>query len=99
MTWNDGQLLNGGQPATVVSNGGQSLMTGDNSFNAYSPQTNSPVWINTGLVRKSGGAGFSQINNFNVAFNAGGVVDVQSGTLRFGGGPSNTLGGSFPFAG
>ncbi|MBI3853972.1 MAG: hypothetical protein HY298_27410, partial [Verrucomicrobia bacterium] len=95
VTWNDGQLLNGGQPATVVSNGGQWLMTGDNSFNGYSAQTNSPVWINTGLVRKSAGAGFSQLNNFNVAFNPGGVVDVQSGTLRFGGGTNNTLGGSF----
>ncbi|MBI3852669.1 MAG: hypothetical protein HY298_20625, partial [Verrucomicrobia bacterium] len=95
VTWNAGQLLNGGQPATVVSNGGQWLMTGDYSFNAYSAQTNTPVWINTGLVRKSAGVGFSQINNFNVAFNPGGVVDVQSGTLRFGGGTNNTLGGSF----
>ena len=95
VTWNAGQLLNGGQPATVVSNGGQWLVTGDYAFNAYSAQTNSPVWINAGLLRKSAGAGASTINNFNVAFNAGGVVDVQSGILRFGGGINNTLGGSF----
>ena len=96
VTWNDGQLYNGGQPATVVSNGGQWLMTGDNVFNANAAQTNTPVWINTGLLRKSAGAGYSQhIVNFNVAFNPGGVVDVQSGTLRFAGGTNNTLGGSF----
>src|SRR5204863_148337 len=65
VTWSDGQLLNGGQPATVISNGGQWLITGDASFNAYSAQTNFPVWINNGLVRKAAGAGFSQINNFN----------------------------------
>jgi hypothetical protein len=93
--WNDGQLLNGGQPATVVSNGGQWLITGDASFNAYSAQTNTPVWINSGLLRKSGGTGISVINNFNVAFTPDGVVDTQTGTLRFGGGTNNTLGGSF----
>src|ERR1051326_7540168 len=95
VTWNDGQLLNGGQPATVVSNGGQWLITGDNGFNAFSAQTNSPVWINSGLLRKTAGTGISQINNFNMAFNAGGTVDSQSGTLRFGGNTNNTLAGSF----
>ena len=58
VTWNAGQLLNGGQPATVVSNGGQWFMTGDNVFNAYAAQTNTPVWINSGLLRKSAGAGY-----------------------------------------
>src|SRR6185369_10533468 len=93
--WNNGQLLNGGQPATVISNGGQWLITGDASINAYSAQTNTPVWINSGLLRKSGGTGVSLINNFNVAFNPDGVVDTQTGTLRFGGGTNSTLGGSF----
>ncbi len=95
VTWNDGQLLNGGQPATVISNGGQWLITSDNSFNAYSAQTNTPVWINSGLLRKTGGTGTSQINNFNFAYGAGGTVDAQSGTLHFGGGTNNTLAGSF----
>jgi len=95
VTWNDGQLLNGGQPATVVSNGGQWLITGNNPFSANASQTNTPVWINTGLLRKSGGSGVSQINNFNFANLSGGTVDAQIGTLRFGGGPSNTLAGSF----
>ena len=95
VTWADGQLLNGGQPATVVSNGGQWLITGNNGFNANAFQTNTPVWINTGLLRKSGGSTVSQINNFNFANQPGGTVDTQIGTLRFGGGASNALGGSF----
>ena len=95
VTWNDGQLLNGGQPATVVSNGGQWLITGNNQFNGNAFQTNTPVWINAGLLRKNGGSSFSQINNFNFANLSGGTVDTQIGTLRFGGGTNNTLGGSF----
>ena len=89
VTWTDGQLLNGGQPATVVSNGGQWLITGNNGFNANAFQTNTPVWINTGLLRKSGGSTVSQINNFNFANQPGGTVDTQIGTLRFGGGASS----------
>ncbi len=95
VTWSDGQLLNGGQPATVVSNGGQWLITGNASFNGNASQTNTPVWINTGLLRKSGGGSSSQINNFNFANLPSGTVDAQIGTLRFGGGTNNTLGGSF----
>jgi hypothetical protein len=95
VTWNDGQLLNGGQPATVVSNGGQWLITGNNPFSQNAFQTNTPVWINTGLLRKSGGSAVSQINNFNLANLPGGIIDAQIGTLRFGGGTNSTLGGSF----
>jgi len=92
VTWNAGQLLNGGQPATVVSNGGQWLMTGDYSFNAYSAQTNSPVWINTGLVRKSAGAGASTINNFNVDNQPSGVIQADTGILRLPAGTMNSAG-------
>jgi hypothetical protein len=79
--WSDGQLLNGGQPATVVSNGGQWLITGDASCNAYSAQTNTPVWINSGLLRKSAGTGISGINNFNFSTQPSGVVQADAGTL------------------
>jgi hypothetical protein len=95
VTWSDGQLLNGGQPATVISNGGQWLITGNSSFSPNASQTNTPVWINTGLLRKSGGNSFSQINNFNFANLPSGTVDAQIGTLRFSGGTNNQLGGSF----
>jgi hypothetical protein len=92
VTWNAGQLLNGGQPATVVSNGGQWLMTGDYSFNAYSGQTNTPVWINSGLLRKSAGAGFSQINNFNFNTQSSGVIQADTGVLRLPLNTTNTAG-------
>src|SRR5262249_30316275 len=87
VTWNNGQLLNGGQPATVVSNGGQWLITSDNSFNAYSAQTNTPVWINSGMLRKTTGAGISQINNFNFNNQSSGVVQDDTGTISL---PSTT---------
>ncbi len=48
-------------------------------LHAYSAQSNSPVWINTGLVRKSAGAGVSQINNFNVAFTPGASWTCRAG--------------------
>jgi hypothetical protein len=74
-------LLNGGQPATVVSNGGQWLIMGDNSINPYTAQTNTPVWINSGLLSKSGGTGVSVINNFNFATQPSGVIQAGTGTL------------------
>src|SRR6185369_14664616 len=79
VTWNAGQLLNGGQPSTVISNGGQWFITGDYSFNGFSAQTNTPVWINTGLLRKSGGIGTSIINNFNFNTQPSGVIQADTG--------------------
>src|SRR5438552_7709097 len=74
--WKDGQLLNGGQPATVVSNGGQWLMTGDNSFNAYSAQTNPPDRKSTRLNPSHQITAYADICYKKIAFNPGGVVDV-----------------------
>src|SRR5437868_8941047 len=89
------QPLNTLQPSTTLFQSGQWLITGNNGFNANAFQTNQPVWINTGVLRKSGGSGASQINNFNFANADSGTVDTQIGTLQFGGGVSNALGGSF----
>jgi hypothetical protein len=48
---------------------------------------------NRGLIRKSGGAGNSQIQSPIVTANEGGVIDVQSGTLTVGGGTVTQGGG------
>ena len=67
-------------------------MTGDNVFNANAAQTNTPVWINSGLLRKSGGAGFSQINNFNFNTQPSGVIQADTGILRLPSGTTNSAG-------
>jgi hypothetical protein len=92
VTWNAGQLLNGGQPATVISNGGQWLLTGDAPFNPNAFQTNTPVWINTGLLRKTAGSGISQINNFNFDTQPSGIVQADTGTLQLPANYTNTAG-------
>src|SRR5262249_6412063 len=81
-----------GQPATVVSNGGQWLITGNNGFNANASQTNMPVWINTGLLRKSGGSGASQINNFSFDTQPSGIIQADIGTFQLPANFTNTAG-------
>jgi hypothetical protein len=95
ITWADGTIQGGSTPATVISNGGLWDITGDvvidNPFGGL-PM----VWTNSGTLRKSGGVGLSQIDDFQFINTTGGVVQALSGTLYFAGSSTNSqLGGSW----
>ncbi len=93
VTWGSGGLSSGGPPSTAIYNSGLWQITGNNTFAYGGGGSGTPVWVNTGTLRKSGG-GLTSISTFNFQ-NFGGVVEVQSGTLEFNGGTTNFLSGVF----
>ncbi|MEY4917163.1 MAG: hypothetical protein RL616_1076 [Verrucomicrobiota bacterium] len=94
VTWSGGGLSSGGPPSTAIYNSGLWQITGNNTFAYGGGGTGTPVWVNTGTLRKSGGTNISSISTFNFQ-NFGGVVEAQSGTLEFNGGTTNFLSGVF----
>ena len=93
VNWSSGSLSSGGPPSTTIYNSGLWQITGNSPFNYGGGGSGTPVWVNTGTLRKSGG-GLTSISTFNFK-NFGGVVDVQSGALEFNGGTTNFLAGVF----
>jgi hypothetical protein len=76
-----------------VSNGGLWQITGDNLFyNAYGGPT--MTWANSGILRKTGSAGTTSIQDFNFVNSPGGLIDTLSGTLSFSGAANSVLGGT-----
>ena len=81
--WSNGSIaVNSG---AVLSNavGGTFDCASDNSING----DGTTVLANAGLFRKTGGTGTTAVN---IPFNCSGSVDVQSGTLSFANGGTNT---------
>ena len=85
VTWSGGNLEVGGSSpdTTVISNGGLWQITSDYSISSGGGPTS--IWINFGTVRKSAGSGISTIAGIKLLNQPGGIVDAQSGTLRFSG--------------
>ena len=90
VTWTAGSLQTG---STVVSNGGFWQIVGDLNVNYGGNAI--PNWTNAGILRKTAGSGIAQFGAINFINQPGGLVDAQSGTLRFAGGALNQLGGTF----
>lgn len=92
--WVSGSLSVGGSNSdtTSISNAGTWQILGDNSMNFGGGSR--PVFVNSGILRKSAGAGQSQISGMDLINLAGGLVEVQSGTLRLGAFQTNVLGGT-----
>mgnify|MGYP001184941594 CR=1 FL=1 len=94
--WSAGNLLGGNTASTTISNGGLWLVSGDNQiYQTYGGPT--ITWTNTGILRKTAGAGISQISNFMFVNRPGATVEALSGTLQFNGtdSPASQLGGQF----
>jgi hypothetical protein len=101
VNWNGGNLICGGTPTTVISNGGLWQVTFDNG-KMYQYFGGPPmVWINEGTLLKNAGTGVSYINDFQFQNISSGVVQVTSGTLQFTGNATNdsVIGGSFNASG
>ncbi len=94
VTWSSGGLSSGGPPSTAIYNSGLWQITGNNTFAYGGGGNGTPIWINTGTIRKSGSTNISSISTFNFQ-NFGGVIEAQSGTLEFNGGTTNFLSGVF----
>lgn len=93
VNWSSGTLTIGNTPTTQIYNNGLWLITGNNGTSHGGGLQ--PIWVNNGILRKSGGTGVSGMNSFNFFNQPSGVVDAQVGTLTFNGGPSNLLSGVF----
>ena len=79
VNWTNGGLNVGGTPPTIVSNGGAWQMSGDNALPFGG--VGAAIWTNSGTVRKTAGTGSSSIAGFAFTNEAGGLVQVDSGTL------------------
>jgi len=86
--WSGGFLNLG---TTTVSNGGQWQMTSDNVM-AYGGGA-TPVWTNSGLLRKSAGTGTSFVASFIFYNQPGGLVEADSGTVVLSSITTNLAGG------
>ena len=96
VTWTAGSLSVGGssgQPTTVISNGGLWQIVGDLNFSFGGGST--PSFTNSGILRKTTGSGFAQVDGFNFVNQPGGLVDGLAGTIRFMNGNLSVLGGTF----
>ncbi|MBI5383580.1 MAG: hypothetical protein HZA90_02725 [Verrucomicrobia bacterium] len=86
----NGSLSVGG---TTISNGG--LWQFDDNFTVSYGGYTTPNWTNTGILRQSAGSSVASLNGLNFINESGGLVEVQSGTLRFNGGNLSLFGGTF----
>ncbi|MDB6125838.1 MAG: hypothetical protein JWQ71_4831 [Pedosphaera sp.] len=93
VTWQDGLLYVGSTPTSTILNSGLWQITGDNTLSYGGGAT--PMWTNSGILRKSAGTGVTYFTGCNFVNALGGLVDVLSGTLHLGGGNTNVIGGSF----
>ncbi|MEI9959959.1 MAG: hypothetical protein WDM76_02165 [Limisphaerales bacterium] len=93
VTWTAGSINVGGTPPTVISNGGLWQIVGDLSFSFGGGFT--PSWTNTGILRKTAGTGLAGVDGFNFDNQPGGLIDAPIGIIRFTGGNSSLLGGTF----
>ncbi len=96
VTWTAGSLSIGassGQPTTVISNGGLWQSVGDHDFSWGGGTT--PSFTNGGILRKTAGTGPAVVSGFNFVNHPGGLVDSQSGIIRFASGDLSILGGTF----
>jgi hypothetical protein len=90
VSWSGSSLNVGGNPGTVISNGGSWIITGDATMGFGGGQ--SPVFTNAGTVRKSGGSGTSAFSGVTFANLPSGLVQVDTGTLQFPNFYTNTAG-------
>ena len=90
--WNSGGFGCGSTPTTTITNIGLWQMTGDNAiYNGGGGVT--PIFVNSGIVRKTAGTGTSQIGFFSNQ--PGGLVDSKSGAIQFYCGGTNSIVGSY----
>ncbi|MDB6025396.1 MAG: hypothetical protein JWM68_1619 [Verrucomicrobiales bacterium] len=87
VNWLGGSLNMGG---TVVSNGGLWEITGNDAISFGGGVT--PVWTNSGTLRKSAGTGISQVVGMNFYNQPSGIVQVDTGTLQISSTTTNTAG-------
>ena len=90
VTWSGGSLSAG---STTISNGGLWQITSDSALVQGGYAT--PTWLNSGTLRKSGGAATAYLTSVNFVNQPGGLVDVLSGSLQITGSGTNVLGGAF----
>ena len=94
VNWSGGGLSVGGNNSltTFITNSGLWQMTGDNNMGYGGGST--PIFQNTGTIRKMTGTGTSAFSGMDLINLPGGIVDVLSGTLQLIPGQTNYLGGT-----
>lgn len=93
--WQGGTLFLGSAPTTLINNFGLWDVFGDDTMTLGSGGP-TPVFTNTGTLRKSAGVNTTSINSLQ--FVNSGLVDVQSGTLQFNSAVDSVIGGTFSAA-
>jgi hypothetical protein len=92
VNWNAGRLLGGNTPTTIITNSGLWQINSDNQM-AHGIGGPPMVFMNSGTLRKIGGAGTTTISTYQ--FINTGAVEVQSGTLEFNNAAGSLMGGTF----
>jgi hypothetical protein len=93
--WNGGTIAIGSTPTTTVANNGLWEVNSDSSY-SFAIGGPTPTFVNTGTLRKIGGAGTTSFNS--VHFENAGTVDTQNGTMQFNNSSGSILGGTFTTA-
>ncbi len=93
--WSGGNLTLGATPTTALSNAGLWEISGDASM-SQGIGGPTPQFVNTGTLRKLGGAGATSISSIH--FENLGTVEIASGTLQFNSAEATRLGGTFAAA-
>jgi hypothetical protein len=88
--WSGGSLSVGSTPPTVISNGGLWQLTSDDVMSYGGGLT--PVWTNSGTLRKVSGSGISSVAGMSFYNQPSGLVQVDSGTLQLTSTTTNTAG-------
>ncbi|MFO1513576.1 MAG: hypothetical protein U1F83_11775, partial [Verrucomicrobiota bacterium] len=90
VNWRGGDLLGGGTPTTILSNGGLWQATGDNFLSAY--WGNTLQFTNAATLRKSAGSGTTSFSGMNFVDLASSVIQSDSGILQLPSPVTNTVG-------
>ncbi|MDX1950684.1 MAG: hypothetical protein SFY81_00790 [Verrucomicrobiota bacterium] len=77
--WQGGGILVGATPATIITNKGIWEITGNSSISVGIGGPN-PIFVNEGILRKSGGTGISSFSNIH--FENNGTVEIEIGTFQ-----------------
>jgi len=95
VTWTDGSINIGGTPTTVIANSGLWLAQSTNTIGMHWGGGATPIWINTGILRKTLGTSTIAYMELNFLNRPGGLAESLAGTLEFDFGGASEFGGTF----